>query len=53
MLHLEITREEDDQAWGLPISVSPYHTRLRKDIPLDLFSHINKIRTSSQLEFTH
>jgi len=37
MLHLEITREEDDKAWGLPISVSPYHTRLRKDIPLDFF----------------
>jgi MoaA/NifB/PqqE/SkfB family radical SAM enzyme len=47
MLHLEITREEDDQAWGLPISVSPYHTNLKEEIPLDIFTHINKISTSS------
>ena len=51
MLHLEITREEDDRSWGLPISVSPYHTRLRKDIPLDFFSHISRISTPSRLEF--
>lgn len=39
MLNLEITREKEDQAWGLPVSVSPYHTCLRKDVSADLFSH--------------
>ena len=50
MLYLEITREEDDQVWGLPISVSPYHTNLKEEIPLDFFTHINSISTSSQQE---
>jgi MoaA/NifB/PqqE/SkfB family radical SAM enzyme len=50
MLHLEIMREEDDQTWGLPISVSPYHTNLKEEIPLDIFAHINRISTPSMLE---
>jgi molybdenum cofactor biosynthesis enzyme MoaA len=37
MLSLEISREEEDTAWGLPLCVSPYHTSQRDQIPADLF----------------
>lgn len=37
MLALEINREESDKTWGLPICVSPYHTRERDQVPADLF----------------
>jgi MoaA/NifB/PqqE/SkfB family radical SAM enzyme len=37
MLNLEIAREEKDKTWGLPGSVSPYHTQEKDRIPADLF----------------
>ena len=42
MLNLEITREEDDEIWGIPMSVSPYHTGQRKKLPADLFLRANQ-----------
>lgn len=41
MLNLEISREEDDKGWGLPICVSPYHTREKNKNPADLFFRLN------------
>lgn len=41
MLNLEISREEDDKAWGLPICVSPYHTKEKNKNPADLFFRVN------------
>lgn len=41
MLSLEITREEEDGNWGLPISVSPYHTTLKEEFPVDLFLRLH------------
>jgi len=40
MMNLEINREEKDKAHGLPLAVSPYHTRARKKIPANLLSRI-------------
>ena len=40
MMNLEINREEKDKAHGLPLAVSPYHTRARKKIPANLLSGI-------------
>lgn len=37
MLNLEITREEKDEADGIPLSCSPYHTSLRETIPEILY----------------
>ena len=37
MLSLEISREDKDRAWGLPLCVSPYHTSQSDQIPSDLF----------------
>ncbi len=37
MLSLEITREEEDETWGFPVSLSPYHTHLKEEIPEALF----------------
>ena len=37
MLSLEITREDTDKDWGLPLCVSPYHTSQREQVPPDLF----------------
>ena len=37
MLSLEISREEKDRAWGLPLGVSPFHTCQSDQIPSDLF----------------
>jgi molybdenum cofactor biosynthesis enzyme MoaA len=37
MLSLEIAREGEDHAWGLPLCVSPYHTSQSDQIPVDLF----------------
>ena len=42
MLNLEITREEEDEMWGIPLSVSPYHTGHRKKLPADLFLRANR-----------
>jgi len=41
MLNLEINREEEDKAWGLPICVSPYHTKEKNKNPADLFFRLN------------
>jgi MoaA/NifB/PqqE/SkfB family radical SAM enzyme len=41
MLSLEINREEEDKSWGLPISVSPYHTSEKKRVPADLLFRLN------------
>jgi len=37
MLNLEISREDADKKWGLPLCVSPYQTSQRDQIPPDLF----------------
>lgn len=42
MLSLEITREEKDAQWGIPISCSPYHTSLRDKFPSDLGNYLKK-----------
>ncbi len=41
MLSLEISREEQDKAFGLPLCVSPYHTREKARNPADLFFRLN------------
>lgn len=33
MLSLEIEREADDSAWGIPVTCSPYHTSHRQAVP--------------------
>lgn len=37
MLSLELSREEEDAAWGLPLSLSPYHTSQRDHLPAGFF----------------
>jgi pyruvate-formate lyase-activating enzyme len=37
MLSLELSREEEDVAWGLPISLSPYHTCQKDQLPSGFF----------------
>ncbi|MFA6011501.1 MAG: radical SAM protein [Desulfobacteraceae bacterium] len=41
MLNLEINREEEDKAWGLPICVSPYRSKEKNKNPADLFFRLN------------
>lgn len=41
MMNLEINREEKDRAQGLPLAVSPYHTREKNRIPAGLLSRIH------------
>lgn len=36
MLSLEIQREQQDKAWGIPVSCSPYHTSLKEVMPREL-----------------
>lgn len=36
MLALEIEREADDSAWGIPLSCSPYHTSRRQEVSEEL-----------------
>lgn len=37
MLSLELSREEEDAAWGLPLSLSPYHTCQKEQLPSGFF----------------
>ncbi len=38
MLHLETNRADQDEAWGVPRSVSPYHSRYRTEMPVELLA---------------